>query len=423
MRRWPPSRWRTCYAASSEHVDPRPRRRAPGRAGCSCRRCTRSRRGPRDRATYCTSQFHDDPVGTCGPGVLRRTLPRFAVEEQARGCRWQGGGPAGRQLDPVELAILQIGVYEFKERSKSLPRRHQRGVNSPALRRGGRPQVCERRLDRAGPGPAPRRLLRGSDRVGEGQWTWRHFGLIRTRTVERFLPVPRRRATTSAIGIGDDGRSWNRRRSRPGPSEIRWSRVCTSSAHLTRGHRLSRPAVNLCDIAAMGAEPRWMTLALVFPRGGRRWLEAFSGGLFTARRRHRVDAGRRRYESRAAVLSLQLHVTGYAPPGAAIRRDGAKPGDSIFVTGTAGRRRRWPCWSAAPDRRSASWSVASERFSVPRRACGMAGPGRPCHGGNRRVRRPVRRSRQAARRERGRAPDLPRPTAAVAGARREFRGR
>ena len=64
------------------------------------------------------------------------------------------------------------------------------------------------------------------------------------------------------------------------------------------GYRLM--AVNLSDLAAMGAEPRWCTLALTLPKPDERWLEGFSRGLVRARRALRREPRRRRPHARAA---------------------------------------------------------------------------------------------------------------------------
>ena len=57
-------------------------------------------------------------------------------------------------------------------------------------------------------------------------------------------------------------------------------------------------AVNLSDIAAMGARPRWMTLALTLPQKDESWIEAFADGLFEGSGRAGCDADRRGYDQR-----------------------------------------------------------------------------------------------------------------------------
>lgn len=93
-------------------------------------------------------------------------------------------------------------------------------------------------------------------------------------------------------------------------------------------------AVNLSDLAAMGAAPRWFTLALTLPTVDHSWLAAFSHGLFAL-----ADAANIRLvggDTTRGPLSMTLTVIGEVPHGKALRRDGAKTGDEIWVSGTLG---------------------------------------------------------------------------------------
>ncbi len=98
------------------------------------------------------------------------------------------------------------------------------------------------------------------------------------------------------------------------------------------GHKLL--AVNLSDLAAMGAEPRWATLALTLPESDPVWLQPFSQGLFDLARQHRVDlvGG----DTTRGPLTLTLQIHGVVPKGEAVSRSGARPGDLIAVTGALG---------------------------------------------------------------------------------------
>ncbi|HUY84737.1 MAG TPA: thiamine-phosphate kinase [Steroidobacteraceae bacterium] len=98
------------------------------------------------------------------------------------------------------------------------------------------------------------------------------------------------------------------------------------------GHRAL--AVNLSDIAAMGATPAWATLALTLPAADPDWLEGFSAGLFELARRHGVDlvGG----DTTAGPLTVSVQVLGVVPSGEALRRGGTRAGDLIAVTGTLG---------------------------------------------------------------------------------------
>ena len=94
-------------------------------------------------------------------------------------------------------------------------------------------------------------------------------------------------------------------------------------------------AVNLSDIAAMGARPRWMTLALTLATAEAAWLESFADGLFSAASEHGVQlVGGDTTRGEQLVVSVQL--TGCVARGCAIHRAGAQVGDTIYVTGTVG---------------------------------------------------------------------------------------
>ena len=94
-------------------------------------------------------------------------------------------------------------------------------------------------------------------------------------------------------------------------------------------------AVNLSDLAAMGATPAWATLALTLPRADEDWLERFCRGLFALADRYQVQlVGGDTTHGPVTTITIQAH--GFVPPGLALRRDGAKPGDGIYITGTPG---------------------------------------------------------------------------------------
>ncbi|QBF82169.1 thiamine-phosphate kinase [Shewanella maritima] len=93
-------------------------------------------------------------------------------------------------------------------------------------------------------------------------------------------------------------------------------------------------AVNLSDLASMGAEPAWMTLALTMPEVNEEWLTQFSQGLFEAAEYYGVSlvGG----DTTRGPLSITVTIHGQVPHGKALTRAGANNGDWIYVTGTLG---------------------------------------------------------------------------------------
>jgi thiamine-monophosphate kinase len=93
-------------------------------------------------------------------------------------------------------------------------------------------------------------------------------------------------------------------------------------------------AVNLSDLAAMGAEPRWFTLALTLRMADPEWLAGFAAGLGAMARETGVAlvGG----DTTQGALSITVTAMGTVPAGKAIRRSGARAGDAICVTGTLG---------------------------------------------------------------------------------------
>ena len=98
------------------------------------------------------------------------------------------------------------------------------------------------------------------------------------------------------------------------------------------GHRAL--AVNLSDLAAMGAEPAWLLLALTLPSADPAFLDGFSQGLFELARKHGVVlvGG----DTTAGPLSMSVQVLGSVPAGEAIARSGGSPGDLLYISGTPG---------------------------------------------------------------------------------------
>lgn len=145
-----------------------------------------------------------------------------------------------------------------------------------------------------------------------------------------------RPAKSAVLGVGDDAALV-----RPGAG----MELAVSTDSLLEGRHFRRGAdarklghkalaVNLSDMAAMGATPRWATLSLSLPSARRRWLAAFAGGFYALARRFGVDliGG----DTTRGPLSIGVTILGEVPAGRALRRSGAAPGDDIWVSGELG---------------------------------------------------------------------------------------
>ncbi len=144
------------------------------------------------------------------------------------------------------------------------------------------------------------------------------------------------RARNAVLGVGDDAALVRVRR---GHELAISADMLVSGRHFFRGadpRELGHKAlaVNLSDMAAMGATPRWATLALALPSADARWVREFSRGFMRLARRFEVDliGG----DTTRGPLNICVQIMGEAPRGTALRRDGARSGDDIWVSGTLG---------------------------------------------------------------------------------------
>lgn len=98
------------------------------------------------------------------------------------------------------------------------------------------------------------------------------------------------------------------------------------------GHRVL--AVNLSDLAAMGAEPTWVSLALTLPDVNIDWLERFTQGLHDTAEYYNVQiiGG----DTTQGPLTITINANGIVPKGRAITRSGANNGDWVYVSGPLG---------------------------------------------------------------------------------------
>ncbi len=136
-------------------------------------------------------------------------------------------------------------------------------------------------------------------------------------------------------------------------------------------------AVNLSDLAAMGATPAWATLALTMPCAHPEWLERFSGGFSDLANAHRVAlvGG----DTTSGPLTVSVQILGLVARGTALRRSGAQTGDLLAVTGTLGDAGAGLALMTASGRcgLSAAARELIERFEypTPRVELGMAARG------------------------------------------------
>jgi thiamine-monophosphate kinase len=157
------------------------------------------------------------------------------------------------------------------------------------------------------------------------------FDLIR-----RYFERPASLAQGVALGVGDDAALL-----RPsGGMELAVSTdMLLEGRHFRAGadpRKLGHKAlaVNLSDLAAMGAAPRWATLALALPSVDEAWLDAFAQGFYALAARYGVAlvGG----DTTRGPLTMCVTIFGEVPPGLALFRAGAVPGDDVWVSGELG---------------------------------------------------------------------------------------
>jgi len=145
-----------------------------------------------------------------------------------------------------------------------------------------------------------------------------------------------RRARTALLGVGDDGALI---RPRAGTTLAVSTDMLLAGRHFfpdadpeKLGHKAL--AVNLSDLAAMGAEPRWALLAIALPRANGKWLAAFSKGFFRLARRFGIEliGG----DTTRGPLAITITAIGEVPAKLALRRDAARAGDDVWLSGATG---------------------------------------------------------------------------------------
>jgi len=153
--------------------------------------------------------------------------------------------------------------------------------------------------------------------------------------IERYFSRPPR-SRSVALGVGDDAALLI---PTPGCELVASVDMLVEGRHFFAAadpERLGYKtlAVNLSDLAAMGAAPRWVLLAGALPDGDPAWLEAFARGFYALADAHGVDlvGG----DTTRGPRTLCVTILGEAPAGLALRRDGARSGDDVYVSGTLG---------------------------------------------------------------------------------------
>jgi thiamine-monophosphate kinase len=145
-----------------------------------------------------------------------------------------------------------------------------------------------------------------------------------------------REAPTAVLGVGDDCALL---RPDPGMLLAVSTDMLTAGVHFfpdadagKLGHKAL--AVNLSDLAAMGAGPRWATLAVALPEPDEKWIAAFAQGFFALAARFEVEliGG----DTTRGPLAISVTVMGEVPAGLALRRDAALAGDDIWLSGATG---------------------------------------------------------------------------------------
>lgn len=156
------------------------------------------------------------------------------------------------------------------------------------------------------------------------------------RLIERIRELTAQSRDDVRIGIGDDAAVL----AVPAGQELAVAiDTLVEGVHFPRGTAAAdigwkALAVNLSDLAAMGASPAWALLALTLPDADAAFVEGFAEGFAKLAQSHRLAlvGG----DTTRGPLSISVAVHGFVPPGKALIRAGARVGDAVLVTGTLG---------------------------------------------------------------------------------------
>jgi thiamine-monophosphate kinase len=182
-----------------------------------------------------------------------------------------------------------------------------------------------------------------------------------------------------AVGIGDDAAVLDLP---PGTQLVAAVDTILEGRHFLAGsdprsigHRAL--AVNLSDMAAMGATPAWATLALSMPNVDPKWLQGFAAGLLDLADAHQVAlvGG----DTTRGPLTVSVQILGHVPHGCALLRSGAQAGDLIVVTGSLGDAGAGLAYASTPPATEHQDAVqallARFEYPTPRVAMGIAARG------------------------------------------------
>jgi thiamine-monophosphate kinase len=195
-----------------------------------------------------------------------------------------------------------------------------------------------------------------------------------------FTRAPAKAHTGVSLGIGDDAAIID---VPPGMQLVAAVDTIVEGRHFlvgthprSIGHRAL--AVNLSDMAAMGATPAWATLALSIPNADPLWLEQFAAGFLDLADAHQVSliGG----DTTRGPLTISVQILGFVPQGSALLRSGANVGDLLVVTGSLGDAGAGLAFASGA--RNASGHEAAVQYLVnrfeyptPRVAMGIAARG------------------------------------------------
>jgi thiamine-monophosphate kinase len=187
---------------------------------------------------------------------------------------------------------------------------------------------------------------------------FRHLGAVRTDVV---------------LGVGDDAALV---RPRPGFDLALTTDSLVENVHFlpgspprSLGHRAL--AVNLSDLAAVGATPAWALLSLTLPTIDEEWLGEFAIGLGRLAREHEVALAGGNLS--AGPLNVTVQMAGQLPVNTALRRSNAHPTDEVWISGTLGDAARGRhAGSAAPADAQSAWLRARFEYPTPRVGLGEA---------------------------------------------------